>query len=127
MAKVTGVGGVFIKAKDPKKLAAWYSKRLGLPMEGGGAMLRWKDGATRNAPGSTIFSLFPSDTTYFAPSKKSAMFNFRVDDLEGLLAKLRKAGEKIDGHSIETPEGRFGWVLDPEGNRVELWEPAKGW
>ncbi len=127
MAKVTGIGGVFIKAKDPKRLAAWYSKHLGLDMDEGGVALRWKDGATKACPGSTVFSLFPADTTYFAPSRKAAMFNFRVDDLDGLLAKLRKAGVEVEGHTVETAEGRFGWVMDPEGNRVELWEPGKGW
>ena len=120
MPKVTGLGGIFFKSRDPKALAAWYATHLGLPVEDfGGAM--FPENATR--PGYVLWSPFPQDTKYFAPSDQPFMINFRVDDLHALLARLRAAGVQVDSKVDESEYGRFGWIMDPEGNRVELWEP----
>ena len=120
MERVTGIGGVFFKARDPKALTAWYAKHLGLaPGEGGAVILRAKDDAPE---AHTVWSAFPSDTTYFAPSQAPFMVNFRVRDLEAMLAQLAAAGFPALGHE-DSEFGRFAWVMDPEGNKVELWQP----
>jgi predicted enzyme related to lactoylglutathione lyase len=120
MARVIGLGGIFFKARDPKGLSAWYAQHFGLKIEAfGGAM--FAEDATR--PGYTVWSPFAHDTHYFAPSDKPFMVNFRVDDLHALLAMLRGAGVQVDARVEESEYGRFGWIMDPEGNRVELWEP----
>ncbi len=120
MARVIGFGGFFFKALDPKALAAWYEKHLHIKIEGfGGAM--FAEDSTR--PGHVVWSPFKHDTKYFAPSDKPYMMNFRVDDLHALLAELRGAGVQVDAKVDESEYGRFGWIMDPEGNRVELWEP----
>lgn len=131
MQRVTGIGGIFFKAQDPEKLTAWYVKHLGLPTEEDGAsvVLRWGEGATVPAArkGGTIFAPFAADTTYFEPSRASFMINFRVADLHALLTALRAEGVTVVGEVEEMEYGRFGWCLDPEGNKIELWEPAAGW
>jgi predicted enzyme related to lactoylglutathione lyase len=119
MAKAVGVGGVFLKARDPKALSAWYAAHLGIqPGEGGALSFDGPESA-----GMTVFAHFPQDTTYFGDGQQQAMVNFRVDDLESLLAKLAAAGVRIDAHREEYEYGRFAWIWDLEGNRVELWEP----
>ena len=120
MAKVIGVGGIFFKARDPKALADWYAKHLGLPVSDFGGAMFPEDA---NRPGVVLWSPFKQDTNYFAPSDKPFMVNFRVDDLRALLAQLRDAGVDVDAKVDENEFGRFGWMMDPEGNRVELWEP----
>lgn len=125
MAKVTGIGGVFFKARDPKILGDWYRDHLGLDVQTwGGAALRW--GTPENPSGTTAWSLFASDTDHFAPSTASFMINYRVDDLAGLLQALRTKGCKVLDRTDESEFGKFGWVIDPEGNKVELWEPPAG-
>lgn len=124
MKRVTGLGGIFFKARDPAALNAWYGKHLGLDIsDWGGAVFRWADDSPA---GTTLWTPFPADTDHFAPSSAPFMVNFRVADLHGLLAALRAEGcqvlEKVD----ESAYGKFGWVLDPEGNKVELWEPPAG-
>ena len=120
MARVIGFGGIFFKARDPKALADWYAQHLGLNISGfGGA--KFAEDAQR--PGSTLWCPFKEDTQHFAPSTKPFMFNFRVDDLEALLAQLRGAGVEVDAKVDKSEYGNFGWIMDPEGNRVELWEP----
>ena len=123
MARVTGVGGVFFRARDPKGLAAWYREHLGLPIGEGEdhAVLLWADDP-RGSGGATVWSAFPNDTEYFA-AERQFMINLRVDDLDGLLTNLRDAGMNVDEKVDEIEYGRFGWFVDPEGNRVELWEP----
>lgn len=123
MARVTGIGGVFFKAKDPKALAAWYEKHLGMKLEAwGGAILKWPED-TANDRGLTVWHVAEADTKWFAPSESSFMVNYRVDDLTELLAQLGAAGiEPLKGPDLE-PNGKFAWILDPEGNKVELWEP----
>ncbi len=124
MERVQGIGGIFFKARDPKALAAWYRDLLGVPVEDwGGASIRW---AEQDNPDTayTVWSPFQRDTTYFAPSSAPFMVNFRVRDLEAMLTQLRDAGCTVIESSETSEFGKFGWVIDPEGNKVELWEPA---
>ena len=122
MKKVTGIGGVFFKAKDPEKLKAWYRTHLGIESESWGAVFHWRDDP-RSDDGSTAWSVFAEETKHFEPSKKSFMINFRVADLDALLAKLRNEGVTVDERADKSEFGYFGWAMDPEGNRIELWEP----
>jgi predicted enzyme related to lactoylglutathione lyase len=126
MAKVTGIGGVFFKAKDPEALYAWYERHMGLKGKPGeDVIFRWPDPATGKG-GMTIFAIFPKDTTYFGPGPAGFMINFRVDDLDGLLETLRAEGVEIDPKREDYDYGRFAWITDPEGNRIELWQPPEG-
>ena len=121
--RVTGVGGIFFKAKDPKALAAWYSDVLGLPLEAwGGAALRYD--APKHPP-ALIWSTFPASTSYFAPSTSEFMINYAVDDMEAFLARLSAKKVTILKRTDDDPNGRFAWILDPEGNKIELWEPKR--
>jgi predicted enzyme related to lactoylglutathione lyase len=124
MAKITGIGGVFIKAKtDSKQLAAWYQQHLGLNVEDfGGAILRWTDDHAEDK-GLTVWSTASPDSTWFAPSQSSFMINYRVDNLDELLAQLRAAGVEIVKGPESHENGKFAWILDPDHNKVELWEP----
>jgi predicted enzyme related to lactoylglutathione lyase len=125
--RVGGIGGIFFKARDPKALAEWYRVHLGLPVEPwGGAALRWAGEHNPGGVGSTIWSPFAADTGYFAPSEASFMVNYRVADLHALLAALRTEGCNVVDKVEESEYGKFGWVLDPEGNKLELWEPPPG-
>ena len=124
MGRVTGLGGVFFKAADPQRLYAWYEEHLGLKREPGGVMFRWRD-EQQDAPGMTVWALFKHDTAYFAPSPAPFMLNYRVDDLNAMLERLRAAGVQVEKRE-DSEYGRFAWVMDPEGNRVELWEPPEG-
>ena len=119
MAKAVGVGGVFLKAQDPQAQAAWYAAHLGIrPGEGGALVFDGPESA-----GMTVFAHFPRDTAYFGDGPQQAMVNLRVDDLDGLLARLAAAGVRIDPRREDLSYGRFAWIWDPEGNRVELWQP----
>lgn len=120
MAKATGVGGVFLLARDPKALHKWYEENLGIRQSPHGVYMFEGE----EAQGVTVFSLFPEDTNYFGPGKQAAMINFRVDDLDGVLEKVRAAGAEVDPKQEDYGFGRFAWFTDPEGNRVELWEPG---
>jgi predicted enzyme related to lactoylglutathione lyase len=127
MARVTGIGGIFLRARDPKSLAAWYTQHLGIQLtEYGSATLLWTDEIPATT-GMTTWALFPSDTKYFGPGNKDspqqAMVNYRVDDLDALLTHLAAAGVPIDPHREDYDYGRFAWITDPEGNRIELWQP----
>jgi predicted enzyme related to lactoylglutathione lyase len=122
MARVTGIGGIFLKAKDPKALNAWYAKHLGIQLsEYGGATMLWTDEIPAGT-GQTIWSLFADDTKYFGPGPQRCMVNYRVDDLDGLLEQLRAADVAFE-KSEDASYGRFAWITDPEGNRLELWQP----
>ncbi|MDT8324693.1 MAG: VOC family protein [Bacteroidota bacterium] len=124
MARVTGIGGVFIKSrKDSAALVAWYQEHLGMTLESfGGAVLKWPEDRAGDG-GLTVWHVAEKDSTWFSPSDASFMINYRVDDLEEMIAQLRAGGVDI----IQGPEfhenGSFAWVMDPEGNKVELWEP----
>lgn len=125
MAKVTGVGGVFFLSKgdDSGALATWYNKHLGMPLEDfGGAILRWPDDRADDK-GLTVWHVAKKDSTWFSPSTSSFMINYRVDDLGALMEQLRAGGVEIL-HGPESHEnGKFAWIMDPEENKIELWEP----
>jgi predicted enzyme related to lactoylglutathione lyase len=119
---ITGIGGIFFKAKDPKALAAWYRDVLGLPLEAwGGAMMRYD--APQHPP-VLAWNAFPATTKYFAPSTGDFMIDYAVDDMDAFAAKLTAKGVEILKRD-DNSTGRFAWVLDPEGNKVELWEPKR--
>jgi phosphoglycerate dehydrogenase-like enzyme/predicted enzyme related to lactoylglutathione lyase len=120
-SRVTGIGGIFFKSKNPKELVAWYGKHLGLKTDDYGSTFWWKDQSGKDC--STQWSPFSNDTNYFDPSEKEFMQNFRVHDLENLLKKLSDEGVTIVGEMESYDYGKFGWILDIEGNKIELWEP----
>jgi predicted enzyme related to lactoylglutathione lyase len=127
MKRVTGIGGIFFKAKDPEALRAWYQEHLGIDVqEWGGAAFSWSDGSGAPSVGTTVWSIFPDSTEYLAPSAASFMVNYRVADLGAVLAALRAEGCDVVDKTDESEFGKFGWVLDPEGNKIELWEPPAG-
>jgi predicted enzyme related to lactoylglutathione lyase len=120
--RVTGLGGIFFKSKEPKGIKNWYEKHLGV----GETTFQWNDLNNKNnpkVPAQTIWSPFKHDTDYFSPSEKSFMFNYRVNDLEVLISKLKSEGVSVVGSVESFPYGKFGWVMDPDGNKIELWEP----
>lgn len=119
MGKAVGVGGIFLKARDPEALAAWYGTHLGIQAQGGGSLVF--EGP--ESAGMTVFAHFPLDSPYFGDGAQQAMVNFRVDNLDQLLAQLEAAGVRIDPKREDFEYGRFAWIWDLEGNRVELWEP----
>src|SRR5215469_10979979 len=120
MEHVVGVGGIFFKARDPKGLAAWYRDNMGLPLSIGQSYGSFLSGG----PGEeTVWSTFPADTPYFGDGPASYMVNYRVRNLDAMLAQLRAAGAVLDDRVEEYEYGRFSWATDPEGNRFELWEP----
>lgn len=122
MKRVTGIGGIFQQAKDPKALGEWYRTHLGIDVEA------WGGTAFRSqAPEEvTVWSLFPESSDYFAPSEARCMVNYRVDDLDAVLAALRAEGCAVDEKTESSEFGKFGWVVDPEGNKLELWQPPAG-
>ncbi|HVY28177.1 MAG TPA: VOC family protein [Polyangiaceae bacterium] len=121
MERVIGVGGIFFKSKDPARLKAWYRDKLGFPADEHGEIMFTAQG---DPSPCIVWSLFPADTKYFEPSAAPFMLNFRVRDLHAMLAQLRAAGAAVDEKVQEESYGKFGWVMDPEGNRIELWEPS---
>jgi len=123
--RVTGIGGIFFKAKDPKALVRWYRRHLGIHIEGTVAVFAWGAGKDPQRKGHTIWSVFPSGSTYLGEGDARFMINYRVKDLGAFLEALRKAGVRVDPQMEDSPYGRFGWITDPEGNRIELWEPPK--
>jgi predicted enzyme related to lactoylglutathione lyase len=116
--RVLGIGGVFTRSADPEALRAWYERHLGIPIEawGGNAFVA-------DAGDATVWSIFPGETEYW-PREQQTMVNYRVADLDAMLAQLRAAGGEVDERIEEQELGRFGWAVDPEGNRFELWQPA---
>ncbi len=124
MKRVTGIGGIFFKSIDPKALGSWYKTHLGLDVtDWGGALFQW--GGEGSEPGITVWSPFAQDTNYMQPSAASFMINYRVEDLDALLAVLKSEGCNVIDKTESSEQGKFGWVVDPEGNKVELWEPPK--
>jgi predicted enzyme related to lactoylglutathione lyase len=123
MAKVTGIGGIFFKAKNPQAITDWYQKHLGILVEETGVSFLWREKENPARIGRTVWSPFPESTTYFDPSKSSFMLNFRVDNLDEILALLKAQGVHVIDKVEEYEYGRFDWILDPEGNKVELWGP----
>ena len=126
--RVIGIGGVFLKSSDPQQLPSWYENNLELKnVPGQGITLPWRSHENPVEAHRTIWSAFPSSTSYFGAAGKSASFmiNYVVDDLDALLAKLQKNGVKIDPKREDYEYGRFAWINDPDGNKIELWEPSK--
>ncbi|HET9484095.1 MAG TPA: VOC family protein [Xanthomonadales bacterium] len=127
MKRVTGIGGIFFKAKDPAALREWYRIHLGIDVQAwGGTAFRWTDAEGNPTGGTTVWNIGASDNDYYAPSTAPFMVNYRVADLEALLAALRAEGCNVIDRTDDSEYGKFGWVLDPEGNKVELWEPPAG-
>jgi len=125
MKRVTGIGGVFFKAKDPRKLSDWYREHLEIPVENGSAVFAWRSLANPKREGQTVWALFPKDTEYFGRDSSRFMINYRVKNLNQILRQLRKEGVKVDKKVEVTDYGKFGWATDPEGNRIEFWEPPE--
>jgi predicted enzyme related to lactoylglutathione lyase len=127
MQRVTGIGGIFFQAKDPVALRAWYRQHLGIDVQDwGGATFRWADAAGNPTTGTTVWNISAAGTDYYAPSGATFMVNYRVADLHALLRQLRAEGCMVLDKVEESEYGKFGWVLDPEGNKAELWEPPAG-
>lgn len=125
MERVTGIGGIFFKAKNPVALRAWYKTHLGIDVQAwGGAAFHWTDAAGNPTKGTTIWSVGDGDP--FAPSTSTFMVNYRVADLVALLQQLRAEGCNVLDKTDDSEYGKFGWVMDPEGNKVELWQPPEG-
>lgn len=130
--RVTGVGGFFFKAQNPAKLADWYRVHLGIALIAGGKSesapqfypFEWVTKDHPEIPGATVFSIFPASSKYFDPSTAPFMINFRVSNLAHLLAQLKAEGVQVDDKIEDESNGRFAWVMDPEGHRIELWEPS---
>jgi predicted enzyme related to lactoylglutathione lyase len=127
MKRVTGIGGVFFQAKNPATLHAWYKKHLGIDVqEWGGAMFTWTDDEGKPTNGTTVWSVGAAGSSQYAPSTAAFMINYRVADLAALLQALREEGCNVLEKTDDSEFGKFGWVMDPEGNKVELWQPPKG-
>lgn len=127
MKRVTGIGGIFFKARDPKALQDWYKRHLGIDVQSwGGTAFKWSDDEGQAVGGSTVWSIASAQSDQFAPSAAPFMINYRVDDLHGLVAVLRAEGCKVLEKIEDSEYGKFGWVIDPEGNKVELWQPPEG-
>jgi predicted enzyme related to lactoylglutathione lyase len=126
MKRVTGIGGIFFKGQNAEQLRSWYQEHLGIESQGDwGATFEWREAANPDETGQTAWSIFAGHTKYFEPSTAPFMINYRVADLHALLAQLRSEGVKVDDKVEESEFGKFGWIMDPEGNRIELWEPPK--
>ena len=124
MEQVTGIGGVFFKVRDPQRMAAWYRENLGIQSNDGCADFVWRENDHPNQTGRTVWAMFPDDATHFGSSLSRLMINYRVANLDRMLEQLRRGGvtvEKVEDYEY----GRFAWITDPEGNRIELWEPKE--
>jgi predicted enzyme related to lactoylglutathione lyase len=127
MKRVTGVGGIFIKSADPQRMRDWYQKHLGIQIEAwGGIGFSWKNADNPEGVGTTVWNIFEASSDYFNPSKATFMVNYRVADLASLLAALRAEGCNVDPKMDDSEYGKFGWVFDPDGNKIELWDPPAG-
>ena len=125
MKRVTGIGGIFFRSRNPEVLRAWYKAHLGIDVQAwGGTAFRWVDDNDEPVGGMTVWSV--GDGSNFAPSEASFMVNYRVADLHALLGQLRKEGCQVLDAVDESDYGKFGWVMDPEGNKIELWQPPDG-
>lgn len=123
--RVIGIGGIFFKAADQAKTREWYAKHLGLVDKGEGAMLPWREHDDPQKEHVTVWSAFPANTKYFGPGQATFMVNYIVDDLDRLLERLEKEGVKIDPKRMNESYGRFAWIYDADGNKIELWQPPK--
>lgn len=127
MMRVTGIGGIFFKAKDPVALRDWYKRHLGIDVqEWGGAVFPWADDDGNARSGMTVWSVGADGSEHFPPGASPFIINYRVANLDALLAALREEGCNVLEKSPDVEHGQFGWVIDPEGNKVELWQPPEG-
>jgi predicted enzyme related to lactoylglutathione lyase len=127
MKRVTGIGGIFIKSRDPQRLRDWYRRHLGIDFEEwGGYAFPWKSADNPEGVGTTVWSVFEATSNYFEPSQSQVMVNYRVADLHALVVALRTEGCQVMDKIDESEYGKFGWVVDPDGNKIELWEPPAG-
>ncbi len=124
MKRVTSLGGIFFKCEDPQKVKEWYAKHLGFVTDDHGAVFEWRKAESPDEIGYTAWSPFSQKSTYFEPSKKDFMFNYRVEDLEKLLEVLREEGVEVVGEIEAFDYGKFAHIIDVEGNKIELWEPV---
>lgn len=125
MKRVTGIGGIFFKAKDPGTMNEWYKKHLGFKQAGDGSVLfEWRNASAPGEKNYTAWSPFKKETKYFEPSQKDYMINLRVENLEALMEALKKEGVQVAGEIEKVEYGKFAWIIDPEGNKIELWEPV---
>jgi catechol 2,3-dioxygenase-like lactoylglutathione lyase family enzyme len=122
--RILGIGGIFFKSADQAKTREWYAKHLGLADKGEGVMLPWREHDEPQNEHVTVWSTFPADTDYFAPGQAS-MVNYIVDDLDAMIERLQKEGVTVDSNRMNESYGRFAWIYDSDGNKIELWEPAK--
>ena len=123
MKRVTGIGGVFFKSKDSQKTRAWYKKHLGIGSGEYGGTFEWRHAENKDKKGFTAWGPFKEDTEYFDPSEREFMINYRVDNLEKLIEVLKEEGVEVVGEIEEYEYGKFGWIIDPDGTKIELWEP----
>jgi predicted enzyme related to lactoylglutathione lyase len=124
--RVTGIGGIFFKTQHPEKLKTWYCDHFGfVPSSDGSVIFEWHELDDPGRQGYTVWGPFPKNTRYFEPSQAPFMINYRVENLDQLLEQLRSAGVEVDDRVEEYEYGRFAWIMDPEGNRIELWEPPE--
>jgi catechol 2,3-dioxygenase-like lactoylglutathione lyase family enzyme len=121
--RILGIGGIFFKSANPQQMQEWYAKNLGLVDNGHGVMLPWREKDNPNSEQATVWNIFPGNTKYFEPSQASFMLNYIVDDLDALLERLAKTGVRIDPKRQNETYGRFAWIYDPDGNKIELWQP----
>lgn len=122
--RILGIGGVFFKSENRDQMRQWYSQHLGLTDKGGGAMLPWRERDDPKKEHVTVWTVFPASTTYFDPGHAAFMINYIVDDLDALLDRLKEEGVKIDPKRMNEAYGRFAWIYDADGNKIELWQPA---
>ena len=121
--RILGIGGIFFKSANPQQMREWYRTHLGLADKGGGVMLPWREKDNPEKEHVTVWTVFPGNTKYFEPSQAAFMLNYIVDDLDALLERLQKEGVKIDPKRQNEDYGRFAWIYDPDGNKIELWQP----
>jgi predicted enzyme related to lactoylglutathione lyase len=127
MKRVTGIGGIFIKSANPARLREWYQKHLGIDVESwGGIAFQWAGPHNPDGHGTTVWNVFEASSNYFEPSTAAFMVNYRVENLHALIAALREEGCQVVGDVQDSEYGKFGWVVDPDGNKIELWEPPEG-
>lgn len=122
--RIVGVGGIFFKSANRDQMREWYGKHLGLVDKGSGAMLPWRERDDAQKEHVTVWSIFPASTNYFDPGHAPFMINYIVDDMDALLERLKQEGVKIDPKRMDESYGRFAWIYDPDGNKIELWEPS---
>jgi predicted enzyme related to lactoylglutathione lyase len=123
--RILGIGGIFFKSANPQQMKDWYSKHLGLADSGGGVMLPWREKDNPDNEQMTVWSIFPDSSKYFEPSTQTFMVNYIVDDIDALLERLAKDGVRIDPKRQDESYGRFAWIYDHDGNKIELWQPIK--